>query len=110
MLLGLLACATLCGVRSVRGVIRWASGQGAGVLASLEVPGGDPGQLPVATTLTRTLARIDADALDAAVGAFVQAHAADPLAGIASEPPVLRPPGGAGGVGPCSSCAPSRGP
>ncbi|MGX4694992.1 ISAs1 family transposase [Streptomyces sp. JNUCC 63] len=90
MLLGLLACATLCGVRSVRGVIRWANGQGAGVLAALEVPGGDPGRLPVATTLTRTLARVDADALDAAVGAFVQAHAADPLAGIAGEPPVLQ--------------------
>src|SRR5919206_5002170 len=68
MLLGLMAaCAVLCGVRSVRGVIRWANGQGAGILAALEVPGGDLAQLPVATTLTRTLARIDADALDAAV-------------------------------------------
>src|SRR5215469_18370064 len=47
MLLGLVACAMLCGVRSVRGVVRWASGQGAGVLAALEVPGGDPGNLPV---------------------------------------------------------------
>ncbi|WP_461092285.1 ISAs1 family transposase, partial [Streptomyces incanus] len=90
MLLGLVACAMLCGVRSVRGVIRWASGQGAGILASLEVPDGDPGRLPVATTLTRTLARVDADALDTAVGAFVQAHTADPLAGIAGDPPVLQ--------------------
>src|SRR5690349_10695857 len=61
MLLGLVACAVLCGVRSVRGVIRWAHGQGAGVLAALEVPTGTPDRLPVATTLTRTLARIDAD-------------------------------------------------
>ncbi|GFH38509.1 transposase family protein [Streptomyces pacificus] len=42
MLLGLVACATLCGVRSLRGVIRWASGQGAGTLAALEVPDGAP--------------------------------------------------------------------
>ncbi|MCK1823785.1 ISAs1 family transposase [Streptomyces sp. XM83C] len=90
MLLGLVACALLCGVRSVRGVIRWANGQGAGILAALEVPDADPSRLPVATTLTRTLARVDADALDAAVGAFVQSHAADPLAGIAGEPPVLQ--------------------
>ncbi|MBC9725109.1 ISAs1 family transposase [Streptomyces sp. TRM68367] len=90
MLLGLVACALLCGVRSVRGVIRWASGQDVGTLAALEVPAGDPGKLPVATTLTRALARVDADALDAAVGAFVQAHAADPLAGIAGDPPVLQ--------------------
>lgn len=80
----------LCGVRSVRGVIRWASGQGAGILTALEVPDGDADKLPVATTLTRALARVDADALDAAVGAFVQAHAADPLAGIAEDPPVLQ--------------------
>lgn len=89
VLLGLVACALLCGVRSVRGVIRWAHGQGAGVLAALEVPDGDPARLPVATTLTRALARVDGDALDAAVGSFVQAHAADPLAGIAGDPPVL---------------------
>ncbi|MFD8723520.1 transposase family protein [Streptomyces sp. NPDC059629] len=65
MLLGLVACALLCGV------IRWDHGQGAGILAALEVPDGSAGQLPVATTLTRIFARIDADALDAAVGAFV---------------------------------------
>ncbi|MEU6402928.1 hypothetical protein [Streptomyces sp. NPDC046985] len=74
----------------MRGVIRWANGQGAGVLAALEVPGGDLARLPAATTLTRTLARIDAAALDAAVGAFVQAHAADPRAGIAGDPPLLQ--------------------
>ncbi|MGW0827892.1 ISAs1 family transposase [Streptomyces sp. NPDC002845] len=90
MLLGLVACALLCGVRSVRGVIRWASGQGAGILAALDVPAGTPDRLPVATTLSRTPARVDADALDAAVGAFVQAHAADPLAGIAGDPHVLQ--------------------
>ncbi|MET7858181.1 ISAs1 family transposase [Streptomyces sp. NPDC005318] len=89
-LLGLVACAMLCGVRSVRGVVRWARGQGAGVLAALEVPAGDAARLPVATTLTRALARLDGDALDAAVGAFVQAHAADPLAGLAGETPVLQ--------------------
>jgi predicted transposase YbfD/YdcC len=89
MLLGLVACAMLCGVRSVRGVVRWAGGQGAGVLAALEVPDGDPGRLPVATTLTRALARVDGDALDAAVGSFVQAHTADPLAADTSRPPVL---------------------
>ncbi|MBC9729803.1 transposase family protein [Streptomyces sp. TRM68367] len=42
MLLGLVACALLCGMRSVRGVIRWASGQGAGTFAALEVPAGAP--------------------------------------------------------------------
>lgn len=90
MLLGLVACALLCGVRSVRGVVRWAHGQGAGILAALEVPGAAPEFLPVATTLTRALARVDGDALDTAVGAFVQAHAADPLAGIAGTPPILQ--------------------
>lgn len=67
-LLGLVACAMLCGV------IRWARGQGAGVLAALEVPDGSPDKPPVATTLTRALARVDADVLDAAVGHFLQAH------------------------------------
>ncbi|MEV0965280.1 hypothetical protein AB0J25_22320 [Streptomyces sp. NPDC049910] len=43
------------------------------------------------TTLNRALARVDADALDAAVGVFVQAHTADPLAGAAGDPPVLQP-------------------
>jgi hypothetical protein len=66
MLLGLAACATLCGIRSVRGVIRWARGQGAGILAVLDVPGGDADRLPAATTLTRALARVDGDALDTA--------------------------------------------
>ncbi len=86
MLLGLVACALLCGARSVRGVIRWASGQDAGTLAALEVPDGTPDQLPVTTTLTRALAR-----LNAAAGVFVQAHTSDPLAGIAGDPPVLQP-------------------
>ncbi|MFJ9714304.1 transposase, partial [Streptomyces sp. NPDC101234] len=56
MLLGLVACALLSGVRSVRGVVRWANGQGAGTLSALEVPDGAPDRLPVATTLTRALA------------------------------------------------------
>ncbi|WP_406729622.1 ISAs1 family transposase [Streptomyces sp. GD-15H] len=86
----MVACALLCGVRSVRGGVRWAHGQGASTLAALEVPDGDPGQSPMTTTLTRTLARVGADALDAAAGAFVQAHAADPLAGIVGDPPVLQ--------------------
>jgi hypothetical protein len=90
MLLGLVACALLCGVRSVRGAVRWARGQGAGVLAALEVPDGDASRLPVTTALTRALARLDADALDAAVRTFVQAHAADPLADLAGDPPVLQ--------------------
>lgn len=44
----------------------------------------------MASTLTRTLARVDADALDTGVGAFVQAHSADPPAGIAGQPAVLQ--------------------
>ncbi|MET8398212.1 hypothetical protein [Streptomyces sp900116325] len=40
--------------------------------------------------MTRALARAADDALDAAVGRFVQAHPADPLAGIAGEVPVLQ--------------------
>ncbi|MDH6109241.1 hypothetical protein P3T36_000013 [Kitasatospora sp. MAP12-15] len=38
ILLGLTACAKLCGATSVRGMIRWARGQGAGVLAALPQP------------------------------------------------------------------------
>lgn len=89
MLLGLLACGTLCGARSVRSVIRWANGQEAGVLAALEVPDGDPDRLPVTTTLTRALSRVDGDALDAAIGSFLQEQARDPLAGLAGDIPVL---------------------
>ncbi|MEU6370907.1 hypothetical protein ABZ876_35645 [Streptomyces sp. NPDC046931] len=36
MLLALVACARLCGVRSVGGVLRWDRGQSAGILAALE--------------------------------------------------------------------------
>lgn len=46
-------CAILCGMRPVRGAIRWARGQGAGILATLEALDGDSAQLPVATALTR---------------------------------------------------------
>lgn len=74
----------------MRRVIRWAHGQGACVLTALEVPGGDPGRLPVTAALPRALARAADDALDAAVGRFVQAHAADPLAGSTGEVPVLQ--------------------
>lgn len=88
-LLGLVACALLCGVRSVRGVVRRASGQDAGTLAALEVPNGARTDCRWPPP-SRALARVDADALDAAVGAFVQAHTADPLAGIAGDPPVLQ--------------------
>lgn len=90
MLLALVGCALLCGIRSVRGVARWAKGQDAGTLAVLGVPDGDILRLPVATTLTRTLSRIDGDALDTAVGTFIQTHAHDPLAADTGDPPVLQ--------------------
>lgn len=80
ILLGLAACAKLCGVVSVRGMVRWARGQGAGVLAALEVADGDPSRLPVATTVTRAFAGVDGDAFDDALGGFVQRLTADPLA------------------------------
>jgi predicted transposase YbfD/YdcC len=86
ILLGLAACAKLCGVQSVRGMIRWARGQGAGVLAALEVPGGEPDRLPAATTVTRAFARLDGDAFDDALGRFVQYLATDPLAKDAGPP------------------------
>lgn len=88
ILLGLTACAKLCGATSVRGMIRWARGQGAGVLAALEVPDGDPARLPAATTVTRAFADLDGDAFDDALGRFVQHQAADPLADAAGPPPV----------------------
>ncbi|MGP3973008.1 hypothetical protein ACTWQF_03040 [Streptomyces sp. 8N114] len=69
-------------VRSALGARRSAlgGGQGGGILAALEVPGGAPARLPVPTTLTRALARAHGDALDAATGCFVQAHTHDSLA------------------------------
>ncbi|MET7691771.1 hypothetical protein ABZT06_27955 [Streptomyces sp. NPDC005483] len=87
MLLGLVACAMLYGTRSVRGVLRRAHGQGAGIIAALEVAGASP-RIPARGHLAKALARVDGDALDAAVGRFVQAHTADPLADVAGDPSV----------------------
>lgn len=57
-------------------MVRWARGQGAGILAALTAltaltaPDGAPDQLPVPSTLTRALARLDGDALDTALATF----------------------------------------
>ena len=71
MLLAVTVTAVLCGARSLIGVRRWAGTAPSAVLASLRVPGGDPRNLPAASTLGRALAKVDGDGLDDALYAHL---------------------------------------
>lgn len=81
--------AVLCGARSLAGIVRWAEGADPLLLVPLGVPPAPmhgPRRLPVATTLGRALDKVDGDALDDALGAWLEALTSDDLACAASEP------------------------
>lgn len=84
VILALCVTAVLCGAKSLAQIVRYAHSQDAATLAHLGIrrccATGDP-QLPVATTIGRTLRGLDADALDAAIGSYLTALGSDPLAG-----------------------------
>jgi DDE_Tnp_1-associated/Transposase DDE domain len=80
-------CAVLAGARSLAAIGEWASDAPCQVLAALGVrryPLTGVWRPPTESTVRRVLARIDADALDRAIGAW--------LAAQQSPPPTTRPP------------------
>jgi predicted transposase YbfD/YdcC len=83
--LGVAVCAVLAGARSLAAIGEWASDAPCHVLAALGVrrdPWSGVWQPPGEATVRRVLARVDADALDAALGRWL----AD------QQPPAPRPP------------------
>jgi hypothetical protein len=83
--LGVAVCAVLAGARSLAAIGEWASDAPCQVLAALGVrrdPWSGVWRPPGEATVRRVLARIDADALDAALGRWL----AD------QQPPAPRPP------------------
>jgi predicted transposase YbfD/YdcC len=84
-LLGIAVMAVMAGAVSISGVLRWAGNADPAVLAVLAR--GGPVTLPVISTLSRLLARLDGDALDDAFARYTAALLApgDP------EPVVLQP-------------------
>jgi predicted transposase YbfD/YdcC len=70
-LLGVVVMAVLAGARSIAGIRRWAANTDPVVLSALA--GGGPSRLPVASTLSRLLARLDGDAVDDAFARYTAA-------------------------------------
>jgi hypothetical protein len=82
--LALAACAVLAGAKSLTAIAEWAADAPAAVLAALGAPNREPSgpTAPAEATVRRILQRIDGDALDAAIGAWLAARAPDrPLSG-----------------------------
>ncbi|WP_169806485.1 transposase family protein, partial [Actinomadura latina] len=80
--LALCLVAVLSGATSLAKIGRIAAELDARVLADL----GLPAARPVVTTLGRLLARLDGDAFDKAIGAYLSALAHDPDAGSQARP------------------------
>ncbi|MGW4898480.1 ISAs1 family transposase, partial [Kitasatospora sp. NPDC004240] len=74
--LALAACAVLAGAKSLTAIAEWATDAPAAVLAALGGPNRDPSgpTAPAEATVRRVLQRIDGDALDAAIGAWLAAR------------------------------------
>ncbi len=70
-LLGVVVMAALAGARSIAGIRRWAANTDPVVLSALAR--GGPTRLPVASTLSRLLARLDGDAVDDAFARYTAA-------------------------------------
>ncbi|MCU1658748.1 MAG: transposase, family [Pseudonocardiales bacterium] len=91
-LVGVLAvavCAVLSGAKSLAAIGEWAADAPADVLCALGIRPDPLTGVPVApqeTTLRRVLARVDADALDATIGAWLSALHPPP------SPPAVEPP------------------
>jgi len=91
--LGVAVCAVLAGARSLAAIGEWAADAPGQVLAALGVRRdpwtgafGPPGE----ATVRRVLARVDPDALDCAIGAWLAAQ--QPPAPTTRPPPASRPP------------------
>lgn len=91
--LGVAVCAVLSGAKSLQAIGEWAADVPAAVLAALGVradPWTGP-QPPDEATVRRVLTDVDGDALDAAIGAWLQ-QLAPPAPPPAVEPPTPRQP------------------
>jgi predicted transposase YbfD/YdcC len=89
--LGVAVCAVLAGARSLAAIGEWASDAPGQVLAAFGVrrdPWTGAWQPPGEATVRRVLARIDADALDRAIGAWLAAQQPPP----SPSPPAPCPP------------------
>jgi predicted transposase YbfD/YdcC len=90
--LGVAVCAVLAGARSLAAIGEWASDAPGQVLAALGVrrdPLTGAWRPPGEATVRRVLARVDADALDRAIGAWLAGQQPPPPAGPS---PLGRPP------------------
>jgi len=72
VILGLAVCAVLAGARSFTAIAEWAADADQGTREELGVTG----VVPSESTFRRTLQRLDADALDNAVGGWAQQRTA----------------------------------
>ncbi|MCZ0991898.1 transposase family protein [Streptomyces noursei] len=74
--LALAACAVLAGAKSLTAIAEWAADAPAAVLTVLGGPTREPTgpAAPAEATVRRVLQRVDGDALDAAVGAWLAAR------------------------------------
>ncbi|WP_348539251.1 ISAs1 family transposase [Streptomyces antnestii] len=77
--LALAACAVLSGAKSLAAIAEWAADAPTAVLAALGGPCREPSgpTAPAEATVRRVLQRIDGDALDAAIGAWLAAREPD---------------------------------
>ncbi|MFJ9434917.1 transposase family protein [Streptomyces sp. NPDC101490] len=71
--LALAACAVLAGAKSLTAIAEWAADAPAAVLTALGAPNCEPSgpTAPAEATVRRVLQRVDGDALDAAIGAWL---------------------------------------
>lgn len=93
VMLAVAIVAVLCGARSLAAIIRWAQEADPLLLVTLGVPPvplHGSHRLPVATTLGRALDRVDGDALDDALGSWLEALTQDEPAGQPAGPATLR--------------------
>ncbi|MFF7358545.1 transposase family protein [Streptomyces filipinensis] len=74
--LALAACAVLAGAKSLTAIAEWAADAPAAVLTALGGPSREPAgpTAPTEATVRRILQRVDGDALDAAIGAWLAAR------------------------------------
>ncbi|WP_051836181.1 ISAs1 family transposase [Streptomyces sp. NRRL WC-3742] len=77
--LALAACAVLAGAKSLTAIAEWAADAPAAVLTVLGGPSREPAgpTAPTEATVRRILQRVDGDALDAAIGAWLAARSPD---------------------------------
>ena len=89
--LALAACAVLAGARSLTAIAEWAADAPTAVLAALGGPNREPSgpTAPAEATVRRVLQRIDGDALDTAIGAWLAAR--DPDRPQSGQCPAGRP-------------------